>query len=129
MAATVSVPTAKAIATRSSEKVAFTLSHQALSRSVIRWPDRGSDFSHCIKNPNTLAFTYVGFSKIYFCRKVFKESWYKNEQLAQTMIHEGVHVKGHRDECYATKIEVAAMRQSGQGVAFKNSYWGRCKTQ
>ncbi len=32
-------------------------------------------------------------------------------------------------ECYATKIEVAAMRESGQGLAFKNGYWGRCKTQ
>jgi hypothetical protein len=98
----------------------------SLTQATVKWPAAGSNFSYCAKKPTTLAFVILGGSYVFLCRRVFRESWFELEELGQVLIHEAAHVKGYGDECIATRIEIAAMRYSGEGVAFENSYWGPC---
>ena len=104
----------------------YNRDYAALENALVHWNNEGFDFIFCNEHPTVLAFTYVGDSNIYLCRRMFDESWVQINELAQTIIHEGAHAIGYQNECDATFVEVGAMRDSGYGVAYQNSYWTGC---
>jgi hypothetical protein len=88
---------------------------------VLIAPD-GREFTRC--GETTLAYVVPGLSRsIHLCKLVLAES---HNSIAQTLIHEAAHLAGYMNECDATILEVAAMKSSGVGLAYRNGYMDRC---
>jgi len=111
--------------TSSKNRRIFKSVHTGLGRATIKFPRSGYDFKHCISNPRVLAFVMMNKRQnIHLCANTTNNTWSKF--VGQVLIHETAHTMGISNECTATKIEVAAMRTSGEGIAFKNGYWAKC---
>ena len=99
-----------------------------LKASQVIYPKPGHDFGGC--KENILAFVMfhgcVPEHNIYLCHRVLQSSVHA---VGQTISHESAHTTGFFNECDATKIEVATMRLSGRGLAFRNGYMDRCGLQ
>lgn len=123
--------THEVLATANSKKPSsrFKEAKRALSRSTIHFPLEGSDFNYCIDNPRTLAFVYVGEPNIYLCANLLDNTARLGgtmNAMAQTLIHESVHVMGYSNECTATSVEIQAMRLAVGKLAYENCYMERC---
>ncbi len=106
------------------QRTLFTSVYYSLLGADIQWPQDHKDFEGCRKN--VLAFVKVKSNTISLCRTIVHDRDFDSRSLAQVLVHEGVHVDGYRDECVATRVEVASMRLSRAGLQFQNDYWKRC---
>lgn len=118
----VTILRAAAIKAPKSLKTTFVQMANILNRADVRIPPAGYDFNRC--GETTLAYVVPRVSKtIFLCRLVLSGS---SIEITQTLIHEAAHLVGYLNECHATAMEVAAMRLSGVGLAYRNGYMDRC---
>ncbi|MBI5631562.1 MAG: hypothetical protein HY921_11845 [Elusimicrobia bacterium] len=102
----------------------FNNVYSSLYSTLISWPNPGYEFRGC--KEGTLAFVLSGTNMIYLCSRSVYGSYSGSHSLAQILIHESAHLTGYWNECDATVVEVAAMRFSGEGLAFQNGYMRQC---
>ena len=114
-----------AAATEPAQRTIFKTLMVALESAKLDVPEPGKDLKQCQREQNVLAFVMTSEPHtIHLCQRALAKG--QKKSLAQILIHETSHVAGVYDECQATRIEVAAMRDSRVGLAFHNGYMGRC---
>ncbi len=112
----------------------YSTLYKTLEGAPIAAPERGQEHPGCARP--ILAYAYVPQNgrkidpTIYICGWVVQDAFYSQPKaLGQTMIHESAHLSGVSDECDTTQIEIDAMRDSGEGIAFRNGYIDDCRTR
>lgn len=94
---------------------------KALSEATLRYPDEYSDFEKCTFGAQ--AFTPRNTKSIGICQLLLAS---EVQLIAQTLIHESAHLVGHFDECEATELELAAIKESSFKVPYDNDYVEPC---
>lgn len=113
-------------------KKIFPKVENKLKETKILYPEQGYDYKAC--KEEVLAFvvplrTWLPIKNvIHLCNRVAYGN-HDAKYLAQILIHESAHLARYLNECSATRIEVAAMRGSGEGLAFSNGYMEECGIQ
>jgi len=109
---------------QASEYTEISNTADAVYDARVNFPHEGYDYNKC--GGSTLAYAYPG-GNIYLCAVLLDNG--DPDAIIQTIIHEGAHVAGYRNECTATKIEVVTMRTAGGGLAYRNDYMNPCGIQ
>lgn len=106
------------------DRGAFERIAAALAQARIDWPAPGRQFASCRKDERQ-AYVIYRTKELRLCHDAVHNRPPVN-YLVQLLVHEGAHLVDIRDECEATRLEVAAMRLSGEGIEFRNAYMERC---
>lgn len=95
-----------------------------LKKVVFHIEDRDASAEICKQQRGMWAFVTVSKpGEINICNTLLSKPV---TTIAHSLIHEVVHTLGYNDECFATEVEITAMKRARQRGLTPTSHWRTC---